>query len=192
MNMEHIPTPSQTVGPYLHIGLTNKHSVARIAGPEVPGERLRLQCRVLDLNGAPVPDAMIEVWQANGNGKYNHPDDTQAPAPESGFYGFGRAATNENGACEFETIRPGRAPGPENKLQAPHLNIAVYARGILLQLYTRIYFAGDVANDNDPVLALVPAERRHTLMAQPVPETAGSWTFDLRLRGDQETVFFDV
>ena len=192
MKAEYVPTPSQTVGPYLHIGLTRKHSVIRIAGTEVPGERVHLLCCVLDLNGTPVPDAMIEVWQADGNGKYNHPDDTRAQTAESGFYGFGRAATDEDGACEFETIHPGRVPGPENRLQAPHLNIAVYARGILLQLYTRIYFAGDAANGNDPVLALVPAERRHTLMAQPAAEEAGAWTFDIRLRGDQETVFFDV
>jgi protocatechuate 3,4-dioxygenase alpha subunit len=190
--MEDVPTPSQTVGPYFHIGLTNKHSVARIGAPEVPGERVHLTCRVLDLNGAPVPDAMIEVWQADSEGKYNHPADPQAQEPESSFYGFGRAATNENGACEFETIRPGCVPGPGNKPQAPHLNIAAYARGILLQLYTRIYFAGDAANESDPVLALVPAERRHTLMARPASEGADSWRFDIRLRGDQETVFFDV
>src|SRR5215472_8676684 len=141
MNAEPVPTPSQTVGPYLHIGLTRKHSVTCIAGPKVPGERVHLRCRVLDLNGTPVPDAMIEVWQADRNGNYNHPDDPRAPTGEAGFFGFGRAATDENGACEFETIRPGPVPGAGNTLQAPHLNIAVYARGILLQLYTRIYFA---------------------------------------------------
>lgn len=192
MKAERVPTPSQTVGPYLHIGLTDKHSVRCIAKPDVPGERVRLKCRVLDLNGAPVPDAMIEIWQADSAGQYNYSDDLQVTARESEFHGFGRAPTDENGACEFETIRPGRVPGPEDTLQAPHLNLAVYARGILLQLYTRVYFDVDVANEQDPVLALVPADRRHTLMAQPVPGIAGSWTFDIRLRGDQETVFFDL
>ncbi len=188
--MEHVPTPSQTAGPYLHLGLTNKHSVAQVAAPDLRGERLRLRCRVLDMDGAPVNDAMIEIWQADQEGRYNHPDD--APAPDCHFYGFGRAATDENGKCEFETVRPGRVPGPNNSSQAPHLNVAVFARGILLQLHTRIYFAGDVANDNDPVLALVPADRRETLMARPDPAQPGSWLFDIHLRGAQETVFFDV
>jgi protocatechuate 3,4-dioxygenase, alpha subunit len=192
MKMDRAPTPSQTTGPYLHIGLTDKHSVTRIAALAVPGERVRLKCRVFDVEGAPLNDAMIEIWQADATGKYNHPDDAQAQERESGFYGFGRAATNESGECEFETIRPGSVPGPENTMQAPHLNVAVYARGISLQLYTRIYFAGDGANERDPVLALVPAERRETLMAQPHPEHGGSWLFDIRLRGERETVFFDV
>ena len=188
--MEHVPTPSQTAGPYLHIGLTNNHSVNQIAPPGVAGERLRLKCRVLDVDGAPVNDAMIEIWQADHEGHYNHPD--AAPAPNNPFHGFGRSATNEHGTCEFETIRPGRVTGPHNSSQAPHLNVAVFARGILLQLHTRIYFAGDAANDSDPVLALVPAERRETLMARSNPEHPGSWLFDIHLRGDQETVFFDV
>jgi protocatechuate 3,4-dioxygenase, alpha subunit len=187
--MEHVPTPSQTAGPYLHIGLTDKHSVNQIAGPDVPGERVRLKCRVLDAHGAPLNDAMIEIWQADHNGHYNHPD---APEPRSQFRGFGRAATDESGVCEFETIRPGGVPGPDNSSQAPHLNVAVFARGILLQLHTRIYFPGDPANEADPVLALVPADRRETLMARLDAEHAGSWFFDVHLRGDQETVFFDV
>lgn len=189
--MEHVPTPSQTAGPYLHIGLTNRHSVTQIGAPGVPGERVRLKCRVLDAEGAPLNDAMIEIWQADANGCYNHPDD-HAHGADARFYGFGRAATDENGACEFETIRPGSVLGPHNSSQAPHLNVAVFARGILLQLHTRIYFAGDPGNHSDPVLALVPADRRDTLMARPDPQQPGSWLFDVRLRGDQETVFFDV
>lgn len=189
--MEHVPTPSQTAGPYLHIGLTNKHSATQIASPDVPGNRVHLKCRVFDLEGAPVNDAMLEIWQADGQGHYNHPDDRPS-GPDSRFYGFGRAATDEKGTCEFETVRPGSVPGPGNTLQAPHLNVAVFARGILLQLHTRIYFAGDAANESDPVLALVPADRRETLMAHPDPERAASWLFNIRLRGDQETVFFDV
>ena len=189
--MEHIPTPSQTAGPYLHIGLTNRHSVTRIAGPQSIGERVWLKCRVLDVDHAPVNDAMIEIWQADGTGTYNHPDAPRLQA-DSGFRGFGRAATDENGACEFETVRPGSVPGPGNTTQAPHLNVAVFARGILLQLYTRIYFAGDPANQADPVWALVPPDRRETLLAQPDPKHPGSWLFDIYLRGERETVFFDV
>jgi protocatechuate 3,4-dioxygenase, alpha subunit len=190
--MEYVPTPSQTAGPYLHIGLTNKHSVTRIASQEVAGEQLRLICRVLDLDGLPVDDAMIEIWQADSAGRYSHPDAPQAPPADSAFRGFGRAATNETGGCGFESIRPGGVPGPANTVQAPHLNVAIFARCILLQLYTRIYFAGDPANDGDPVLALVPPDRRETLIAQPDPQQPGSWLFDIHLRGDQETVFFDV
>lgn len=192
MIMEHVPTPSQTAGPYLHIGLTNTHSVTQIAAPDVPGDHVRLKCRVLDVEGAPLNDAMIEIWQADASGRYNHPDDFQAHEAGSRFYGFGRAGTDENGACEFETIRPGSVPGPGRSSQAPHLNVAVFARGILLQLHTRIYFAGDPANDSDPVLALVPVDRRETLTAIPDPKQPGSWLFDIHLRGDQETVFFDV
>ncbi len=188
--MEHVPTPSQTAGPYLHIGLTNQRSVTRIAPPELDGARVRLRCRVLDVDGAPVNDAMIEIWQADREGRYNHPAD--APAPDGHFYGFGRAATDEHGVCTFETIQPGSVSGPDNSSQAPHLNVAIFARGMLLQLHTRIYFAGEAGNDSDPVLALVPAERRETLMARPDPERPGSWLFDIHLRGDQETVFFDV
>jgi|SRR5690348_4985792 protocatechuate 3,4-dioxygenase alpha subunit len=192
MTMEHVPTPSQTAGPYLHIGLTNTHSITQIAAPGILGERVRLKCRVVDVEGAPLHDAMIEIWQADANGHYNHPDDVRASETDSRFYGFGRAATDGSGACEFETIRPGNIPGPDNSSQAPHLNVAIFARGILLQLHTRIYFAGDPANDSDPVLALVPADRRDTLMARADPKQPGSWWFDIHLRGDQETVFFDV
>jgi protocatechuate 3,4-dioxygenase alpha subunit len=190
--MEHVPTPSQTVGPYLHIGLTNGHSVTHIAPPEVAGEHVRLKCRVLDMDNAPVSDAMIEIWHADADGRYNHPDAPQASPADSVFQGFGRDATDQAGGCTFETIRPGRVTGPGNTMQAPHLNVAVYARGILLQLYTRIYFAGEPANDGDAVLALVPADRRETLIAHPDPQQPGDWLFDIHLRGDQETVFFDV
>lgn len=189
--MEYVPTPSQTVGPFLHIGLTDKRSVTRIAPTGMQGERVRLKCRVIDSDGAPINDAMIEIWQADGEGRYSDPTGNLSDS-DSTFRGFGRAATDENGTCEFETIRPGRVAGPENALQAPHLNVAVYARGILLQLYTRIYFAGDPANEQDPVLALVPVDRRDTLMATPDGAAPGTWKFDLRLRGEQETVFFDV
>ncbi|MBZ5598504.1 MAG: protocatechuate 3,4-dioxygenase subunit alpha [Acidobacteriia bacterium] len=191
--MDLVPNPSQTVGPFFHFSLTTAaHSVRCIAGPQAPGERVWLMCRVLDGDGAPLNDAMIEIWQANAEGKYNHPDDPRISAKDPTFTGFGRLGTDENGMCEFETIKPGRVPGPGNVFQAPHLNVAVYARGLLRQLYTRVYFAGDPANQQDPVLALVPAERRGTLMALSDPARPGHWRFQVHLQGEQETVFFDV
>jgi protocatechuate 3,4-dioxygenase, alpha subunit len=191
--MDQALTPSQTVGPFFHFCLTHEQCCVRsIAGPQARGERVLLTVRVLDGNGEAVPDAIIEIWQANSEGKYNHPDDTQAKAIESGFLGFGRMGTEENGSCEFETIRPGRVPGAGNIAQAPHLNVAVFGRGMLKQLYTRIYFAGDAANQEDPVLSLVPADRRATLMAYPDATRPGGWRFDVKLQGEGETVFFDV
>jgi len=190
--MEFVPTPSQTAGPYLHIGLTRTHAKPQIASPQAKGERVWLKCFVLDGDGVGVNDSMVEIWQADSQGKYNHPDDRQAKTTDPECYGFGRVAGGEDGGCEFETIKPGRVPGPGNTLQAPHLNVAVFARGILLHLYTRIYFAGEPANEQDPILALVPKERRETLMAQPDPARPGGWRFDIHLTGENETVFFDV
>ena len=191
--MDLVPTPSQTVGPFFHFCLTtDKCCVQRIASSETTGERVLLTIHVLDGEGEAVGDAMIEIWQANAEGKYNHPDDTQPKSIDPSFLGFGRMGTTENGTCDFETIKPGRVPGPGNVLQAPHLNVAVFARGMLKQLYTRIYFGDDLANQDDPFLMLVPPERRETLMARPDPIRPGAWQFDLRLQGDNETVFFDV
>ena len=191
--MDLTPTPSQTVGPFFHFGLTTeKHSVKCIAGPQTKGERVWLTFRVIDGDGVPLNDAMIETWQADADGKYNHPDDKQDKSIDSDFAGFGRLGTAEDGSCEFETIKPGRVPGPGNVLQAPHLNVSVFARGMPKQLYTRVYFAGDPANSDDSILALVPPARRETLLAQPDPSRSGHWRLDIHLQGAQETVFFDV
>jgi protocatechuate 3,4-dioxygenase alpha subunit len=191
--MDLIPTPSQTVGPFFHFSLTSeKHCVQRIAGPEAKGERLWLACRVFDGAGQPVDDAMIEIWQADAEGCYHSVGDNGIKSTGPGFQGFGRMPTNEDGRCEFETIKPGRVPGPGGVLQAPHLEVAVFARGLLKQLFTRIYFAGDAANLTDQVLMLVPEDRRETLMARPDPARPAHWAFDMRLQGGQETVFFDV
>jgi protocatechuate 3,4-dioxygenase alpha subunit len=190
--MDLTPIPSQTVGPYFRIGLTGPRSIACLASPAAKGERVTIIFRVLDGDGAPVNDAMIELWQANAEGKFSPCDIQQAKAIDPDFRGFGRMETSEEGVCQFETIKPGRVPGPENALQAPHLNVLVFARGLLRHLCTRVYFAGDPANQQDPVLALVPEERRATLLAQPDPVRAGRWLFDVHLQGEQETVFFDV
>jgi protocatechuate 3,4-dioxygenase alpha subunit len=186
-------TPSQTVGPFFSFGLTTETcSVRNIAGAQAKGERVVLTCRVLDGDGVGIPDAMVEIWQADAEGIYNHPDDPQQKNCDPACTGFGRMGTNEEGICEFETVKPGHVPGANGVDQAPHLNVAVFARGMLKQLYTRTYFAGDLANPNDPALGLVPAERRGTLMAEPDSTHPGHWNFDLRLQGEHETVFFDV
>jgi protocatechuate 3,4-dioxygenase alpha subunit len=186
--MDFTPTPSQTVGPYLHLGMTDARSISRVAGDGAKGERLWLTFRVLDGEGVPVPDAMIEVWQADSEGNYGHP----AGKPDSTFGGFGRMATADDGSCTFETIRPGCVPGAGETVQAPHVNVSILGRGILKRLSTRLYFAGEQANAADPVLALVPENRRATLLAQPDLANPANWSFDVRLRGEGETVFFDV
>jgi protocatechuate 3,4-dioxygenase alpha subunit len=190
--MDLIPTASQTVGPFFHLGLTDKHSVACLAGPGAKGTRIWLNCRVLDGAGLPVTDAMLELWQPSADGKYAHPDDTQDKSDDPNFSGFGRLALDAQGTCVFETVYPGCVGGPGDALQAPHINVSVFARGILQRLATRIYFAGDVANANDPVLALVPTDRHKTLMAESDSKNPGHWIFEVRLCGDRETVFFDV
>jgi protocatechuate 3,4-dioxygenase, alpha subunit len=153
---------------------------------------VRLICRVLDGDGAPVPDAMIELWQANAAGKYNHPDDPQAKAADSHCSGFGRLGTDSDGICQFETVKPGQVPGNHGTLQAPHLSVSVFARGVMKRLATRIYFQGAPENQEDPILALVPPDRRATLMARSDPSHPTDWRFDVHLCGEHETVFFDV
>ncbi len=186
--MDLTPTPSQTAGPFLHVGLTDTRSVACVAGEGAKGERMWLTFRLLDGDGLPVPDAMIELWQADSEGNYK-----DGKAPAGTFSGFGRLATSEDGSCTFETIRPGRVPGPGNTLQAPHINVSVFARGLLKRLSTRVYFTGDsAANTNDPVLSLVPEHRRATLLARPDPGRDRGWIQEIRMRGEGETVFFDV
>jgi protocatechuate 3,4-dioxygenase, alpha subunit len=185
-------TPSQTVGPFFHLGLTGSRSVGRIAGPGINGQRIRLTCRVLDNDGVPVNDALVEIWQADAQGHYHHPDDPCSPSGHPVFLGFGRQETDKDGSCSFETIKPGRVPASHNHLQAPHLNCTVFARGLLKHLTTRLYFSGDPANSEDPILRLVPQERRDTLMAHEHPAQRGTWHINIHLSGESETVFFDV
>jgi len=186
------PTPWCTVGPYFGVCVDEDLCIPQIAKPEVKGERVKLACAVFDRNGQCVPDTLIEIWQANADGKYNHPVDRQTKSIDAAFRGFGRQITDASGACEFETIRPGRVPGPRGALQAPHLEVGVFTRGVLKRLATRIYFAGDAANAGCPVLALVPKARRATLVAQPVEGQPGAWRHEIHLSGAKETVFFEV
>ena len=190
-------TPSQTVGPYLHIGLTGQYGFREIFGTTLadqgmPGNHIRIEGRVIDGNGNVMPDAMVEIWQADHQGRYPHPADGR-PVASNSFRGFGRCATDKDGGYRFATVKPGTVPGPDGTTQAPHINVSVFARGILKRLFTRIYFAGDPANASDPILALVPAERRDTLMAKPDPSNPSVWRFDIRVQGGaDETVFFDA
>lgn len=178
--MSRLPvTPSQTIGPFFHFALDRPEWNDLTAGG-ARGERIVIEGRVLDGDGTPVDDALIEIWQANANGEYDDP----------GFGGFGRAITNAAGGYRFTTIRPGLVRGNGNALQAPHINVTVFARGLLKQLATRIYFAGDPSNDTDAVLSSVAdVAARRTLIAKP---EAGGHRFDIVLQGPGETVFFDV
>lgn len=186
--MKLIASGSQTVGPYLHIGLTWLNN-DRIAGPGVKGERVVVRGRMLDGSGAPVSDGLVEIWQANAEGRYAHPDDPQSKPRQKGFRGFGRIPTDAKGSFRFSTIKPGRVPGPGGQLQAPHLNVTVFMRGLLKQLSTRIYFPDEPANARDPVLRLVPAARRGTLVAR--RKARGVLQWNVVLQGRDETVFFD-
>jgi protocatechuate 3,4-dioxygenase, alpha subunit len=192
-------TPSQTVGPFFKYGLTpdrkyqwNDAFTGNLNTPDASGERIRIEGQVFDGDGAPVRDAMLEIWQADAQGRFADPKDKRA-LPNAAFRGFGRCGTDDSGAYAFDTIKPGQVPDPDGKLQAPHILLAIFARGMLLHLYTRIYFDGESANSADPVLALVPADRRGTLIAPRSEGNGGTvYRFDVRLQGDDETVFFDV
>ena len=181
-----VAIPSQTVGPFFHFGLATNEALGRVAAPAVPGERIRLQVQVLDGDGLPVPDALIEIYQADAAGEYPR---TSADS----FNGFGRLATSDAGTCTFETVKPGPVPH-DGGVQAPHVNVCLLARGLLRQIYTRIYFQGDAGQDSDPLLSLVPPDRVRTLLAARTIEAAAipTWEFTVRLQGRDETVFFDL
>ena len=185
-------TPWQTVGPYLSIGLTWLNT-DDVAGEGVEGQRIAIEGLLVDGDGAPVPDGVIETWQANAHGRYPHPGDTRAPPLEADFNGFGRVPTDEQGNFRLRTIKPGRVPGADGRLQAPHLLVSVFARGILRRLSTRIYFADEPSNADDAVLAQVPAARRSTLIARKERTT---YRFNVVIQGEAlgqgETVFFDI
>lgn len=192
-------TPSQTVGPYFAYGLTsngrydwNDAFSNNLVTPDTSGERVRVEGRVFDGDGQPVPDCMLEIWQADAQGRFSDPQDKRA-LPNSSFKGFGRCGADANGGYAFDTIKPGTVPDPDGKPQAPHLVLAVFARGMLLQNYSRIYFGGEPANATDPVLALVPMDRRATLIAQQANCNGNAvYRLDIHLQGDNEMVFFDV
>ncbi len=194
--MSLIPTPSQTVGPFLHIGLAWL-TTADLAGEASSGERIVVAGSVLDGDGKPIPDALLELWQANAHGRYAHPEDTQDKPVDPGFCGFGRIPTDENGRFRFTTVKPGATPGPGGTLQAPHIVVAVFMRGMLKHLYTRIYFSDEAAaNDADPILGRIKDQvRRKTLIANRASGAgkpdAAEYRWEIVMQGENETVFFD-
>lgn len=184
------PTPSQTIGPFFEFALPYPGG-ERLVAPDDP-DAVRIAGTVYDGAGEPVPDALVEVWQANRAGRYAHPEDAREDLPlEEGFTGFGRCPTDAEGRYGFVTVRPGAVPGADGRPQAPHVMVTIFARGLLRQLVTRIYFPDErEANAADPVLVSVgDAAARSTLISR---QLDGALEFDIHLQGDRQTVFFDV
>jgi protocatechuate 3,4-dioxygenase, alpha subunit len=187
----YVQTPSQTVGPFFHYALPYEAG-PHVAGEAAQGERITIEGRITDGDGLPVTDALVEIWQANAHGRYDHPEDTQDKPLDEGFGGFGRAPTDAEGVFRFYTVKPGAVAGLHNEMQAPHINIGILARGVLKRIATRLYFADEAElNRYDPVLNLVPEERRATLIAQRSAD-APVYRLDIVLQGANETVFFDI
>lgn len=191
-------TASQTVGPFFHgclLRLDARRTVLATAG--VPGARIKLAGRVLDGDGAGVSDAVVEIWQADAEGRYCHPADRWPERIDGAgqtFLGFGRCATTDDGSFAFETIKPGAVPLGADRRQASHVNVAVFARGLLNHLFTRVYLPDDPMIADDPILAHVPPGRRSTLVARCEDARAVEpvYQFDIVLQGPGETVFFNL
>ena len=183
-------TPWQTVGPFFRIGLERLFT-QDLAGEHAQGQRVQILGRIVDGDGVPIPDAVVEVWQANAHGKYAHPVDTQDKPLEQNFAGFGRMPTDDEGCFRFTTIKPGSVPMPDGMAQAPHLVVGVLMRGLLRGLVTRAYFAGDPLNAGDPILKLIEPARRATLMLRPSPEREDLLTWEIQMQGEHETVFLE-
>jgi len=185
------PTPSQTIGPFFHDALLGEDRT-QLVSPDHP-EAVRIEGKVFDGAGEPVPDAMVEIWQANRAGRYNDPtyDRIDLPLDPETFSGFGRSGTDEGGRFSFVTVKPGPVPGPDGSLQAPHIMVSVFARGLLKRLVTRIYFPDEEeANARDPVLSSIEdGEFRRTLVAR---EEGGALRFDIHLQGEKQTAFFEL
>ena len=194
-------TPSQTAGPYVHIGLTpnfcdiggvyDEDLGTKMAGDKAKGERIVIKGRIIDGTDTPIRDALIEIWQADADGLYNSPSETRGSA-DPNFTGWGRCPTDmKTGEFRFETIKPGRVPFRDGRLMAPHVSFWIVARGINLGLHTRMYFGDEeTANEEDPILARIEHKVRvPTLIA---PREGDAYTFDIHLQGDKETVFLDI
>lgn len=191
---ELILTSSQTVGPFFSPALLREGARRQVlVQPETAGERIRIEGHVLDGDRLPVPDALVEIWQANAHGRYHHPSDQGSAPLDQTFLGFGRSGTENEGLYCFETIKPGAVPFDLERWQAPHICVTVFARGLLNHLVTRLYFADEPANASDPVLLCVPEDRRHTLIAQRQQEgPVVVYRFDIILQGEGETTFFNI
>jgi protocatechuate 3,4-dioxygenase alpha subunit len=186
--MSLITTASQTVGPFVDIGFRALAGNS-VAPADAAGEHVTLHGRLVDGDGTPISDCVLEIWQADAEGRYAHPEG--ANATPAAFRGFGRILTDSKGEFRFSTIKPGRVPGPDGTLQAPHLVVTVFMRGLLKHLLTRVYFPDEASNSDDAVLNLVPADRRATLIARPAAASTSSLEWNVVLQGKNETVFFD-
>ena len=192
-----IQSPSQTVGPYFAQGLLREGDrvfTDVLVSETTEGERIRIEGAVFDAEGRPIEDAMIEIWQANSHGRYNHPLDEQDKPLDPEFKGHGRTSTDIDGKYRFETIKPGPVPGPADKIQAPHINVIVFARGMLSHAFTRIYFADETLNQADSVLlSIEDASHRNTLVApREEADDVVIYRFDIHFQGEHETAFFDA
>ena len=188
------PTPSQTAGLFFAPALLREDAVRNIlTQPETVGERIRIEGRILDGNGAPVPDALVEIWQADGQGYFNHPADPHQAEADRHFRGFGRSGTDGRGQYAFQTVKPGPVPFDAQRLQAPHISVTLFVRGLPNRLVTRLYFEDEPTNASDPILQYVPEDRRATLLARRQWEEAVAvYRFDIILQGAGETAFFNL
>ena len=184
-------TPNQTVGPFFQDALLSGGENI-LTNARTRGKRIYITGQVLDGDGLPMSDALIEIWQADAQGHFNHPADPNQALADKDFHGFGRADTRAAGTFEFKTIKPGRVPGSGGQLQAPHVNVRVFARGMLRHALTRLYFPDEHANESDALLSAIPdPQRRRTLVAVLVEsDDLPTYRFDIHLQGDDETVFF--
>jgi protocatechuate 3,4-dioxygenase alpha subunit len=189
-------TASQTVGPFFHDAMMREDARCDVLVTDTTeGKRIRVEGRVLDGDGAGVPDAVIEIWQANHHGRYNHPSDTRDLPLDPAFTGYGRIATQSDGKFCFSTIKPGAVPFDRRRMQAPHISVAVLGRGLLNHLYTRFYFEEETLTASDPVLQRIPPDRRQTLVARRISNEPGRealYRIDIVLQGNGETVFFEI
>ena len=184
-------TPFSTVGPFFKLLVRDRpEGTDCLVSDATRGERITINGQLIAGDGAPVDDGLVEIWQADADGRHHHPDDPNHQDADPAFTGFGRAATAAGGAFSFQTIKPGVVPGPEGAAQAPHLLVSVMARGVMSRCWTRLYFEGDPGNAADPILQRVPADRRSTLIARRRHD--GVYQFTIVLQGEGETVFFEA
>ena len=198
---ERTVTPNQTIGPFFHYALSGRaYGFAELVANDLTAgvsgqdaDEIRIVGCLLDGEGAPISDGLIELWQANPAGRYAHPEDQQEKPLTEGFAGFGRCPTAEDGTFSFTTLKPGRVPGLGNALQAPHIGVRVFARGMLKDVVTRMYFADEAdANGEDSVLESIEGVRRETLIAASEDGDIPTYRFDISIQGEKETVFFDA
>jgi|SRR5271169_38893 len=188
--MSGLTTPSQTVGPYFGLGFSWLERTDLTEGA-TDGTRVTIRGRVLDGADQPVPDAVLEIWQADAKGRYAHSEDAIDLVAPNKFFGFGRVPVNDKGEFTFRTIKPGSVARPDGTPDSPHLVVSVFMRGLLRRLITRVYFPGEPTNETDAVLARVPLSRRQTIISHAVTADAETLVWDVHLQGKEETVFFE-